>query len=88
MDSSVQGAQRTVDRVVGELGRVQDIGDALRADTEKRLQQQKKMLNVFKTDLEARRRRSEVAILGAIYIVIGHRSYTVYSMYIALGCVI
>lgn len=53
MDSSVQGAQRTVDRVVGELGRVQDIGDALRADTEKRLGQQNKMLNVFKTDLEA-----------------------------------
>ncbi|CAK9104996.1 unnamed protein product [Durusdinium trenchii] len=54
MDAYVQGAQRTVDRVVGELGRVQDIGDALRADTNKRLCQQNKMLNVFKTDLEVK----------------------------------
>ncbi|CAJ1384567.1 unnamed protein product [Effrenium voratum] len=54
MDASVQGTQRTVDRVVGELGRVQDVGDSLRADTEKRLCQQNKMLNVFKTDLEVK----------------------------------
>jgi len=54
MDAYVQGAQRTVDRVVGELGRVQDIGDSLRADTDKRLGQQNKMLNVFKTDLEVK----------------------------------
>ncbi|CAE7038079.1 ttll3 [Symbiodinium natans] len=54
MDASVQGTQRTVDRVVGELGRVQDLGDSLRNDLEKRLSQQSKMLNVFKTDLEVK----------------------------------
>jgi len=54
MDSSVQGTQRTVDRVVGELGRVQDVGDSLRSCLEKRLSQQSKMLNVFKTDLEVK----------------------------------
>ncbi|CAE7457864.1 ttll3, partial [Symbiodinium necroappetens] len=54
MDASVQGTQRTVDRVVGELGRVQDVGDSLRADLEKRLSQQSKMLNVFKMELEVK----------------------------------
>eukprot|EP00931_Biecheleriopsis_adriatica_P116526 TRINITY_DN92161_c0_g1_i1.p1 TRINITY_DN92161_c0_g1~~TRINITY_DN92161_c0_g1_i1.p1 ORF type:complete len:645 (-),score=130.28 TRINITY_DN92161_c0_g1_i1:19-1881(-) len=54
MDTSVHSAQRTVDRVAGELGRSQEAADALRNHTDKRLAQQNKTLNTFKADYEVK----------------------------------
>merc|ERR1719221_1650004 len=48
-DSSIHSVQRTMDRVVGELGRLQDGSDSLRQHVEHRLQSQSKLLNSTKT---------------------------------------
>lgn len=53
-DTSVHGVQRTVDRVVGELERVQETADMLRQHMDTRLSQQAKVLNSAKTDLEVK----------------------------------
>lgn len=53
-DSSIHSVQRTMDRVVGELGRVQDGLDSLRGHVETRLGQHSKMLNGTKTDIEVK----------------------------------
>jgi len=53
-EGSVHGSQRTVDRVAGELGRIQESADLLRENTERRLNHQTKTLNTFKADLEVK----------------------------------
>jgi len=53
-ESSVHGVQRTVDRVAGELGRIQEASNWLREQCDRRLSQQSKTLNTFKTDLEVK----------------------------------
>lgn len=53
-DASIHSIQRTVDRVVGELSRMQDGSEALRRHVEKRLGQTTKQLNTTRTDLEVK----------------------------------
>lgn len=53
-ESSMHSSNRTVDRITGELGRVQDMCDGVREHVDKRLFQQNKTLNTFKTDLEVK----------------------------------
>lgn len=51
-DASIYGIQRTTDRVVGELARVQSMSDSLREHVEIRLSQTAKMASSDKTDIE------------------------------------
>lgn len=53
-DSSIHSVQRTTDRVIGELGRVQETCDALRDHVELRLNQQTRLVNTSKTDMEVK----------------------------------
>eukprot|EP00933_Yihiella_yeosuensis_P005899 TRINITY_DN110507_c0_g1_i1.p1 TRINITY_DN110507_c0_g1~~TRINITY_DN110507_c0_g1_i1.p1 ORF type:complete len:633 (+),score=131.09 TRINITY_DN110507_c0_g1_i1:44-1900(+) len=53
-EASIHSVHRTVDRVTGELSRLQDVSDAVRDHVDKRLAQQNKTLNTFKTDLEVK----------------------------------
>ncbi|CAE8636150.1 unnamed protein product, partial [Polarella glacialis] len=53
-DASIHSAHRTVDRIAGELGRIQEVADGLRAHTDKRLGAHNNTLNTFKTELEVK----------------------------------
>jgi len=53
-DSSMHGMQRTMDRMVGELSKLQEGSEALRQHVELRLAQTGKILNGAKTDLECK----------------------------------
>merc|ERR1719401_860238 len=53
-DSSIHSIQRTVDRVVGELQKVQEGSDSLRHHVDHKLGQNSKLLNGTKTDLEVK----------------------------------
>jgi myosin heavy subunit len=53
-DSSIHSMQRTMDRLVGELSKVQEGSEALRQHVELRLAQTGKILNGAKTDLECK----------------------------------
>jgi len=51
-DSTIHSQQRTMDRVVGELSKLQETGEALRQQVDYRLNQQSQTINIAKTDLE------------------------------------
>lgn len=53
-DASIHSLQRTMDRLVGELSKVQEGSEALRQHVELRLSQSGKVLNSSKTDLESK----------------------------------
>lgn len=53
-DSTIHSMQRTMDRLVGELSKVQEGSEALRQHMELRLAQTSKVLNGSKTDLECK----------------------------------
>jgi len=53
-ESALHGLQRSVDRVQGEMNRLQESQEALRRHCEKRLDQQSKAINGAKTDFEVK----------------------------------
>mmetsp|Transcript_96014 Transcript_96014/g.200566 ORF Transcript_96014/g.200566 Transcript_96014/m.200566 type:complete len:654 (+) Transcript_96014:98-2059(+) len=53
-DSSIHSLQRTTDRVVGELAKIQEGNELLRTHVENRLSQMNRIVNSTKTDLEAK----------------------------------
>lgn len=53
-ESALHGLQRTVDRVTGEMNRLQDSQDQLRKYCEERLDVQSKAINTARTDLEVK----------------------------------
>mmetsp|Transcript_65381 Transcript_65381/g.181852 ORF Transcript_65381/g.181852 Transcript_65381/m.181852 type:complete len:626 (+) Transcript_65381:39-1916(+) len=53
-DTSVHSIQRTVDRIVGELQRLQESSDGQRHHVDHKLNQHGKLLNSTKTDLEVK----------------------------------
>merc|ERR1719486_1365247 len=53
-DASIHSMQRTMDRLVGELSKMQEGSEALRQHVELRLAQSGKVLNGAKTDLECK----------------------------------
>jgi len=53
-DASIHSLQRTTDRVVGELQKVQEGSDRLRIYVDNKLGQNSKLLNAAKTDLEVK----------------------------------